>query len=415
MKYWYQAYGLVISASSHRLPPPVDLPNLVPSADVTSGTVSACTDRAEHLADQPHSGDDVAPLVGSADLQRAAVSFVKFDVVVGLQQQVAELGVGDAFPVQPAADGVAVEHHVDREVLADIAQELDRRHRRRPGEVVRHHRARGRVVEIDEPLQLAADALGPLGDGVGGVEGALAGVARVADHPGRSAGQHDRAGARPAGSAAGSATAPGARRAGSARSGRSRHRWSPDRRPGPRPAHRDRWTARSAPATAIRRGSSRTHGTHTADLPVSVAGARHRRARAAAVRRHLRASGQPEPPRPVGGLADPDARSGFGERRSRSAAAETQLHRCRRWSNRSTPLSSMVIPSAEHRLPGPRASAAGRTDRPRRARATSSPLVDRGRAQQHRRRPPRRGRRRRWRTHGCRGCGRCRADRPGRT
>ncbi|SKU08424.1 Uncharacterised protein [Mycobacteroides abscessus subsp. abscessus] len=44
MKYWYQAYGLVISGSSHRLPPPVDLPNLVPSAAVTSGTVKACTD-----------------------------------------------------------------------------------------------------------------------------------------------------------------------------------------------------------------------------------------------------------------------------------------------------------------------------------------------------------------------------------
>ncbi|SKV80661.1 Uncharacterised protein [Mycobacteroides abscessus subsp. massiliense] len=44
MKYWYQAYGLVISGSSQRLPPPVDLPNLVPSAAVTNGTVSACTE-----------------------------------------------------------------------------------------------------------------------------------------------------------------------------------------------------------------------------------------------------------------------------------------------------------------------------------------------------------------------------------
>ncbi|SLH63423.1 Uncharacterised protein [Mycobacteroides abscessus subsp. abscessus] len=43
-KYWYQAYGLVISGSSQRLPPPVDLPNFLPSAEVTSGTVNACTD-----------------------------------------------------------------------------------------------------------------------------------------------------------------------------------------------------------------------------------------------------------------------------------------------------------------------------------------------------------------------------------
>src|SRR6185437_5479687 len=43
-KFWYQAYGLVICGSSHKPPPPVDLPNLVPSEVVTSGTVSACTE-----------------------------------------------------------------------------------------------------------------------------------------------------------------------------------------------------------------------------------------------------------------------------------------------------------------------------------------------------------------------------------
>ena len=42
-KYWYQLYGLVISGSSHSFPPPVDLPNLLPSASVTSGTVRAWT------------------------------------------------------------------------------------------------------------------------------------------------------------------------------------------------------------------------------------------------------------------------------------------------------------------------------------------------------------------------------------
>ena len=140
-KYWYQAYGLVICGSSHRLPPPVDLPNLVPSAAVTSGTVSACTVAPELLADQADPGDDVAPLVGAADLQRAAVPPVQFDVVVGLQQHVAELGVGDAVAVQPPPDGVAIQHHVDREVLAEIAQELDRRHRARPLEVVGDDRA----------------------------------------------------------------------------------------------------------------------------------------------------------------------------------------------------------------------------------------------------------------------------------
>ena len=43
MKYWYQAYGLVISGSSQRLPAPVDLPNFLPSESVTNGVVRACT------------------------------------------------------------------------------------------------------------------------------------------------------------------------------------------------------------------------------------------------------------------------------------------------------------------------------------------------------------------------------------
>ena len=83
------------------------------------------------LPDQPDAGDDVAPLVGAADLQRAAVPLVQLHVVVGLQQHVAELGVGDAVTFEPAPDRVAVEHHVHREVLADVAEELDRRQLRR--------------------------------------------------------------------------------------------------------------------------------------------------------------------------------------------------------------------------------------------------------------------------------------------
>ena len=84
-------------------------------------------------------------------------------------------------------------------------------------------------------------------------------------------------------------------------------------------------------------------------------------------------------------------------------------------SNRSIPLSSMVIPSAEHRLPGPRASAAGRTESPRRVRATSMPGLDRRGPQQHRARDSVRSRTRRSRRRECRGCGRCTAARPDRT
>ena len=42
-KYWYQAYGDVKAGSSQMFPPPVDLPNFLPSLSVTSGVVSACT------------------------------------------------------------------------------------------------------------------------------------------------------------------------------------------------------------------------------------------------------------------------------------------------------------------------------------------------------------------------------------
>ncbi|CFE46322.1 Uncharacterised protein [Mycobacterium tuberculosis] len=74
----------------------------------------------ELLAHQPDAGNDVAPLICTTDLQRAAVAPVQFDVVVGLQQQVAEFGVRDPLPRQTPPDGVAGQHHVDREVLADI-------------------------------------------------------------------------------------------------------------------------------------------------------------------------------------------------------------------------------------------------------------------------------------------------------
>ena len=159
---------------------------------MTSGVVSACTVATGLLPDQPHAGDDVAPLVGAADLKRAAVPLVQFHVVVGLQQHVAELGVGDAVTFETSPHRVAVEHDVHREVLADVAEELDRRQLPGPRQVVLDDGAGRRVVELDEAFQLAPDPVGPVGDGVGGVQGAFAGLARVADHPGGAAGEHDR-------------------------------------------------------------------------------------------------------------------------------------------------------------------------------------------------------------------------------
>jgi hypothetical protein len=78
-------------------------------------------------------------------------------------------------------------------VLPDVAQERQHRLVAGPVQVVHHDRPGRRVVEVDEPLQLAAHPLGPLRHRVEVVERALPDVARVADHAGGPAGQHDRA------------------------------------------------------------------------------------------------------------------------------------------------------------------------------------------------------------------------------
>ena len=103
----------------------------------------ACTALA-HAADEVDAGEDVAQLVGPADLQLAAEVVVQPQVVVGLQQHVAELGVGDALlGLQADPHALAGEHLVDRGVLADVAQELEQRDRLRP------------VAVVDEPAPAA--------------------------------------------------------------------------------------------------------------------------------------------------------------------------------------------------------------------------------------------------------------------
>ena len=83
-------------------------------------------------------------------------SLVQLDVIVCLQQHVAELRVGDPLAFQPAPDGVPVQHHVDGEVLSDVAQELDRRIARVHARLFSTIAPRW-AVEVDEPLELSAD------------------------------------------------------------------------------------------------------------------------------------------------------------------------------------------------------------------------------------------------------------------
>ena len=104
---------------------------------------------------------DVAPLVRTADLQGAAMLLVESGEVIGLEQHVRELGVGDPLigPLEARADRLLGHHLVHREVLAHVSEELEHRERAQPRSIVQQQRARGagRVGEIEESRQLATD------------------------------------------------------------------------------------------------------------------------------------------------------------------------------------------------------------------------------------------------------------------
>ena len=99
-------------------------PNFAPDAVFISGHTSPCAFAAAQLADQIDAGGDVAPLIAAAHLQTAAVAIEQLQEVVGLQQQVAELGERDAFlALEPPVHRLLLQHVVDGEVLAGVAQE----------------------------------------------------------------------------------------------------------------------------------------------------------------------------------------------------------------------------------------------------------------------------------------------------
>src|SRR6202000_3106614 len=104
------------------------LSELRPVADVTNGTVRAWTAAAGFCPTNRAAAVMFPPLSEPPDLKHAPMASMQFDVVVGLQQHVAELGVGDPLTFQPSPNGVSIQHHVDREVFTDIEQQVDRRH-----------------------------------------------------------------------------------------------------------------------------------------------------------------------------------------------------------------------------------------------------------------------------------------------
>ena len=137
---------------------PALLPNFSPELSVSSGVVSRCTEAPSTRWMRSDARGEVAPLVVAAGLQRAAEVAVQLQVVQALEQLVAELGVGDALvAVQPRRDRLLLDHLVDPEVLADVAQEVQRRHGRGPVEVVDEDRgvlALGRQERLDLPADV---------------------------------------------------------------------------------------------------------------------------------------------------------------------------------------------------------------------------------------------------------------------
>ena len=83
------------------------------------------------------------------------------DEVVRLEQHVAELGIAQPAvgPFQPALHRLLRQHDVHREMLADVAEEIEEAETAHPVVVVRQDRGDVTAVEVEEPLQLPGHAL----------------------------------------------------------------------------------------------------------------------------------------------------------------------------------------------------------------------------------------------------------------
>ncbi len=75
-------------------------------------------------ADEIDPGQDVAPLIVPAHLQRAMMLAIERQVVVGLEELVVELDEGQAL-LQPLLVGLGGQHPVDAEMAADVPEERD--------------------------------------------------------------------------------------------------------------------------------------------------------------------------------------------------------------------------------------------------------------------------------------------------
>ena len=104
--------------------------------------------------------------------------------VHALQDLVAELGVADSgIRVKSRGNGVLLQHGADPEVLADLAQKVDRTERCRPVKVI-DKRYSVHALGAQKSRDLTLETGNPLPHGVSSVERALRGWPRVTDESG---------------------------------------------------------------------------------------------------------------------------------------------------------------------------------------------------------------------------------------
>jgi hypothetical protein len=138
--------------------------------------------------------DDVAPLVGAAELELGLVPAVELQEVVGLQDHVVELEEGERrLARKPLLHTLEGKHAVDREVPAVLAQKAEVLDAGEPVVVVHHECVRRPVTERDELLEDLRDPRDVLIDLLLGHQHARRVLAGRVAHLGRPATyEHDR-------------------------------------------------------------------------------------------------------------------------------------------------------------------------------------------------------------------------------
>ena len=106
---------------------------------------------AEFFASQVNAGGDIPPLIRAADLQFAIEVAGEHIKIKRLQQHVTELGIADAYfaVFHARANAFFGDHLIDREVLADVPQEIEVTERRGPIRIVDQTGGIGFRIEIE--------------------------------------------------------------------------------------------------------------------------------------------------------------------------------------------------------------------------------------------------------------------------